>query len=148
MIAQPIDILPTLCELAGAAVEAEHPMDGLSFAKAVRDGSVDHRRVAVSGCHVGAGGAAPPRKAVTPFLVTDRWGYAPVGALGRPELYDLSSDPLATSDVAAENGELLSELRDEFLSHLAAHGASKAFLSLWRTGSGGSTDGGAWAIDY
>ena len=148
LVAQPIDVLPTLCELAGAAVEAEHPMDGLSFARAVRDGSVDHRRVAVSGCHVVAEGAAPPREAVTPFLVTDRWGYAPVGALGRPELYDLNSDPLATSDVAAENGELLSKLRNEFLSHLAAHGASDAFLSLWKTGSDDGTDGGAWAVDY
>ena len=56
--------------------------------------------------------------------MTDRWGYAPVGAYGRPELYDLTSDPLAGHDVAADNPGVAGELRDLFLTHLAEHRAA------------------------
>jgi arylsulfatase A-like enzyme len=147
-IAQPIDILPTLCELAGVTVEAEQPLEGRSFAQAVLNGTSQHREYAVSGCHVRSQGATPPRKAVTPFLVTDRWGYAPVGAYGRPELYDLNVDPLAANDMAAAKGQLVDKLHELFLAHLSAHGASEAFLSLWARRQENGAAGGAWAIDY
>jgi arylsulfatase A-like enzyme len=146
LIGHPIDILPTLCELAGVAVEPERALEGKSFAPAVLGGPPRHRDYTVSGCHVRPTGPEPPRRAVTPFLITDRWGYAPVGARGLPELYDLSVDPLAEDDVIAENGGLAAELHGLFLSHLSAHGAGEAFTSLWASpGEGG---GGAWAIDY
>jgi arylsulfatase A-like enzyme len=143
LIAQPVDILPTLCELAGAGVEPPAPFQGRSFAGAVRDGG-SHREVAVSGCHVD--GDALPRRCTTPFLVTERWGYAPVGAEGKRELYDLQADPLAANDVADANTEVVTELHKVFVKHLAGHGASEAFLDLWR-GDGGEA-GGRWAIDY
>ncbi len=148
-IAQPIDILPTLCDLAGATVEPEQPFQGRSFAGAVL-GTVAprHREVAVSGCHVRAPGPGAPREATTPFLVTEHWGYAPVGAWGRPELYDLNADPLAQTDVSAEHKSLLRDLHRVFLDHLTAHGASEAFLSLWQDVPGESAGGGIWAIDY
>lgn len=146
LIGHPIDILPTLCELAEVIVEPERPLEGKSFAAALLGGPPRHRDYTVSGCHVRPTGPEPPRRAVTPFLVTERWGYAPVGARGLPELYDLRVDPLAANDLIAENGELAAELHTLYLCHLSAHGASEAFLSLWaRPGEGG---GGVWAIDY
>jgi hypothetical protein len=81
-------------------------------------------------------------------VITDRWGYAPVGAQGRPELYDLSADPLAQIDVAADHASLLGELHAAFLDHLRAHGASREFLALWQDVPGEDAGGGIWAIDY
>jgi arylsulfatase A-like enzyme len=148
LIAQPMDILPTLCDLVGAAPSPEKPFQGRSFARALTDGDL-HREYAVSGCFVRTDGTVAPRKAVTPFLITDRWGYAPVGAWGQPELYDLAMDPLATGDdLSAENMPLVAELHDLFLAHLSAHGASEAFLALWQDVLEGDTLGGRWAIDY
>jgi arylsulfatase A-like enzyme len=152
LIAQPIDILPTLCDLAGSAVAPEQPFDGRSFAPAILGGTAaghaHHRDYAVSGCFVRSKGTQAPRKASTPFLVADRWGYAPVGAYGRPELYDLAADPLAEADLAAENAPLMGELHELFLSHLSAPRAPVACLSLWPAAPGEQPGGGIWAIDY
>jgi arylsulfatase A-like enzyme len=147
LIAQPIDILPTLCDLAGIAVEADQSLEGQSFAHAVLDGTSQHREYAVSGCHIRTRDGQPPREAVTPFLVTDRWGYTPVGAYGRCELYDLEADPLAETDIAADHPEQIVELYELFLAHLGQHNASEDMLALWqRTGLDQAT--GTWAIDY
>lgn len=147
LFAQPIDILPTLCELAGVTVEASQMFEGRSFAGAVLGGEARHRDYVVSGCHIHASDGVPPRKATTPFLTTREWGYAPVGAGGRPELYDLAADPLAEHDLAAEHGQVVRELHELFVQHLAEHRAPEEFLSLWsdvpeRAGQG------RWAIDY
>ena len=148
MIAQPIDIIPTACDLAGCTLQPEQPFQGHSFAKAILNGRPQHRDYAVSGCFARSDGTEPPHKASTPFLVTDRWGYAPVGARGAPELYDLSDDPLATTDLAAEHPDVLVELHELLLAHLSAHGASETTLSLWQSAGQGNTGSGSWAIDY
>ena len=147
LIAQPIDILPTLCELAGVSVTPEQPFQGRSFAGAVLGGADRHRTYAVSGCHVRSDGTSAPRGATTPFFVGERWGYAPVGAYGRPELYDLTVDPLAAVDVSAEHPAVIEELHALFLEHLAQHNAPEAFIGLWKDTPDKGT-GGMWAIDY
>ena len=147
LIAQPIDIIPTVCDLAGVALAPEKPLQGLSFASAVLNGTSLHRECAVSGCHVHTEGSAPPRKASTPFLVTDRWGYTPVGARGWCELYDLTADPLAQTDVAADHPGEIAELYEQLLAHLHAYGAPEAMLSLWQKHAE-MDDNGGWAIDY
>ncbi len=148
LIAQPIDLAPTLCELAGVTVEPPQPFEGRSFAEAVLSGTGTHRDFAVTGCFLAPDGSTPPRRASTPFLVTDRWGYAPVGAYGRPELYDLTGDPLAEHDVAADNPEVVGELHELFLAHLKEHRAPEEVLDLWRVPLEGDGGGGSWAIDY
>ncbi|MCZ6676638.1 MAG: sulfatase [Candidatus Poribacteria bacterium] len=148
VIAQPIDILPTLCNLAGVTVEPPKPFDGISFADAVLGDKSKHREYAVTGCHIRAQGGAPPRKATTPFLITDRWGYAPVGPFGQPELYDLTVDPLAANDLAAGNADVIKEVHELFMAHLSDHRAPEDFLSLWEGLSEGDAGGGIWAIDY
>ena len=146
LIAQPIDILPTLCDLAGVEMTPQQAFEGQSFAQAVLDGGGWHREYAVSGCHVRPANNVPPRKAVTPFLVTQEWGYAPVGARGRCELYDLRTDPLATTDVARDHPEVLIELHELLLTHLQEHGATEEMRCLWHQDTLGA--GGDWAIDY
>lgn len=147
IIAQPTDILPTLCELAGVSIEPPKSFDGLSFAPQLLGGGDTHREYAVTGCHLSARGN-PPRRATTPFLTTAQWGYAPVGVYGRPELYDLTVDPLAENDIAVENGEVASTLHQLFINHLSEHNAPEVFIALWEGISDGDAAEGAWAIDY
>ena len=146
LIAQPIDLVPTLCDLAEVEMTPPQPFQGRSFAQAVLDGTGQGREYAVSGCHVRPQGGAPPREATTPFLVTQQWGYAPVGARGRCELYDLRVDPLATTDVARDHPQVLAELHEMLLAHLEAHAAPEAMRGLWHEDTLGAN--GDWAIDY
>ena len=83
-----------------------------------------------------------------PFLVTDRWGYAPVGAYGQPELYDLTADPTAANDIAADHSGVVNDLHNLFMAHLSDHQAPEAFAALWTRTGDSETGGGGWAIDY
>ncbi len=148
IITQTIDIFPSLCDLAGVAVEPPKSFDGVSFARAVLKGRASHRAYAVSGCHINDSSTGLPERATTPFLVTDQWGYAPVGAKGKPELYDLSNDRLAQRDIAAEHVDVIQDLHGLFLTHLAENHASEAVLALWRNAGGGLRGPGTWAVDY
>ena len=148
IIFQPADILPTLSALAGAAMEPPQGFDGQSAADSILSGAQDwHRQIAVSGSHVSQAGddAGIPPRATTPFLVNDRWGYAPVGADGSPELYDITDDPEATEDIAADNRETVRELHEMFIEHLRSHGADDESLTMWKYPGSGK---GKWAIDY
>jgi arylsulfatase A-like enzyme len=147
VIGQPPDILPTLAELASAHLDPPKPFDGESLAPAISGAGPGHRDVAVSGGHIVTGGPGLPVGATTPFLVTQRWGYAPVGASGRHELFDLQSDPLAETDVSFDFPQEVADLHEAYLSHLSAHSASEETLKLWRT-PGVGTNGGEWAVDY
>ena len=147
LIAQPIDLIPTLCELAGAKIDPPEPLEGRSFADAVLAGNGAHRDFAVSGCHVTAPEGKPPRKCTTPFVVTDSWGYAPVGANGSPELYDLANDPKTEGDVAPSHPDVVAEMHELLLRHLREHRASPEFLELWNRPVDRSGDG-KWAVDY
>jgi arylsulfatase A-like enzyme len=145
LLVQPTDLAPTLCELAGVQVKPPRPFDGSSFAGAVLAGSGAHRDMAVSGCFLAPEGASVPRKATVPFVVADGWGYAPVGAEGGPELYELESDPLAERNVATAHTGKIGELHERFLDHLRRHRASEEFVAVWSAREGGK---GAWATDY
>jgi arylsulfatase A-like enzyme len=147
MLGQPIDILPTLCELAEVEPEPPAPFEGTSLAPGILSGEPSHRDIAVSGCCIHASGDARPRKAVTPFVVAETWGYAPVGAQGKQELYDLAADPLAETDVAADHPDVVAALHERFIAHLQEHHAPDATIALWRSVADESTSG-SWAIDY
>lgn len=146
ILAQPMDVLPTLAELAGANVEPPKPFDGKSFAGALREGGA-HREIVVSGCHRSGDGDGIPRRSSTPFAVTDKWGYAPVGQYGDPELYAIDKDPLATKNVAKENPAAVQEMHTRFLDYLKQHKAPercvKGFLDKPDPNARGK-----WSIDY
>lgn len=148
LITQTVDIFPSLCDLAGVSVDPPYPFDGRSFGEAVLDGRPSHREYAVSGCHIAKPGGGLPSRATTPFLVTDQWGYAPVGSGGRPELYDLPNDRLARHNIAADNGDILDDLHALFLADLAGYRAPEEVLSLWKKAGGSGNLHGKWAIDY
>jgi arylsulfatase A-like enzyme len=132
VLAQPTDILPTLAELADARISPAEELDGTSFA-GVLDGESEerHRDVAVSGSFSRGGPDALSANATTPFVVSGRWGYTPVGPTGDAELYDLQDDPFADTNVIAGNGNQAKEMREALVSHLQRHRASDTILKLW-----------------
>jgi arylsulfatase A-like enzyme len=147
LLAAPIDFLPTACELAGAEVEPPKAFDGKSFAGQVRSGRGAHREFVVSGCCINAPAEGRPRKAVTPFVVSEKWGYAPVGALGGQELYDLTADPLAENDLSDGNEQPMAEMHQRLVDHLREHGASDETVALWNSAADEAAQGEG-AIDY
>ena len=114
-----VDLLPTLCELAGATVPTDRIIDGRSFASLLRAGKGGtHRKFvyhtwnrmlpspdtnwAISDqryklVRAGGGGAQTPGS-------TDNWS-----------LYDLQSDPSESKDVADHQPEKVRALRAEFV---------------------------------
>ena len=131
LIAQPIDILPTLCELAEVTVDPVEPVQGRSFAAAVRENTGTHRDCAVSGSYFSAGIESIGPRATTPFVYTDRWAYAPAGVDGA-ELYDLRTDPFAKDNVVSENPGVAGDLHRRFLEHLREFDAPESVLRLFK----------------
>jgi arylsulfatase A-like enzyme len=118
-LVQPPDILPTLLDLAGIDAAAPEPVEGRSLAGLLKGGAAGPgREYAVTGSYLRAKEGRLRAKAVTPVLYTDRWAYAPIGAGGARELYDLALDPLAETDVAADHASLVEELHAKLLAWL------------------------------
>ena len=146
---QPMDVMPTLFSLAGVPTDVNVPdgFDGRACGEELihsRAGAVRH--CSVAGCHLDLGESRrPPRGATMPFLVKDEWGFAPIGACGASELYDLSIDPLAKNDIACDNSKIVDELRREFLRYLRNLNAPASLVEIWDSASSGD---GTWAIDY
>lgn len=148
LMTQPVDIFPSLCELAGVSVDPPCPFDGKSFAKAVLEGTNTHREYAVSGCYITDPQNGLPRRATTPFLVAGEWGYAPVGTKGKPELYNLRNDPLALNNIAETHGDILNDISVLFLDCLADNKPSEDVIALWKNVIPNTKDKGRWAVDY
>jgi arylsulfatase A-like enzyme len=146
-LAQAPDFLPTVCELADVAVDPREPVQGRSFVEAMISGG-GHRDCAVSGCHLNPnrpGGI--PACATTPFVATAEWGYAPVGAAGKPELYRLARDPLAAEDMAEENPAQVKAMHQLLVEYLRGNGAPEPVVAFWSREPRLGTNG-EWAIDY
>lgn len=129
MLAQPVDIQPTLRELADVVLEPPEAFEGRSFAQALLDSRPDHRDLSVTGTYVRPGeDGRLPSKCVTPWVTDGRWGLAPIGASGSPELYDIVNDPFAENDVADSNPEAVRALGDGLTAHLAQHDAPQELI--------------------
>ena len=132
MLAQPVDLQPTLGELAGVDLAPLEPFDGTSFAAAVLESQPDHRNLAVTGTFVRVGeDGTCPGKSVTPWVTDGRWGFAPVGHQGAAELYDLGADPFAETDVAAAHPDIVAKMRSGLGDHLRAHLADEELVACW-----------------
>ncbi len=132
MLAQPVDILPSLADLADVALDPPEPFEGRSFAAAVRDTRPHHRNLAVTGGYVQVGeDGGCPAESTTPWVTDGRWGFAPVGASGTSELYDLHADAFAERDVASGHGDVVRRLRGELAERLRMHNAESALVDCW-----------------
>ena len=129
LIAQPADIAPTLLDFCGVEVASPEPMHGKSFASQLRGEADDeHLDLAICGACLGAAVdyKQVPNKAVTPALYTNDWIYVPVGPDGGEELYDRDKDRLAADNVALQNPDTVSALREQFKAWLAGLDAPEA----------------------
>ena len=76
-------------------------------------------------------GALPPNR-VTPVLYTERWAYAPVGSYGGRQLFDLSVDPMAETNLVEEHRDVADDLHSAFIEELQALDAPKEALEVWQ----------------
>jgi arylsulfatase A-like enzyme len=119
LLAQPADILPTLLDLSHLQAAPPVPFHGQSFATALRGSAQPPlREWATTGCFLRNKDGAVPAKATTPVVYTHKWAYAPIGAQGTAELFDLDVDPYAETNVIADHAEVAREMRDNLLQWL------------------------------
>ena len=102
-----MDLNPTICALAG--VDAAPAMDARSFAGILTGQRTTHRREVMSALNH----FRCLRRATTKFVdnINDL-----------PELYDLTSDPAETRNLAAENPDLVAEMRQRLERNLLREG--------------------------
>ena len=134
MIACPMDILPTVCELAGAEINPPAKITGQSFAAQLKNSNASFRDYAVTAVNLSGkyDYEVYPAKGVTPFVTTMEFGYTPIGAEGKPELYSLKDDPLATNNIAKDHPEKLVELHRLLIDELEKHNAAPELIEFWK----------------
>ena len=116
---QPADILPTLLDLAGVRAKPPEPLHGASFAPLLRGESrAPLHDCVISASYLRAERGAQPTKWTTPMLYTEKWAYAPIGAAGPPELYDLDADPYAEANLIGDHPDAFRQLHKRFIAWL------------------------------
>ena len=120
-IAHTPDILPTLLDLAGLSVETPEPVHGQSLAPLMRGDSAEaiHDFAVTASFLRVEPGEKITTKRVTPVVYTKQWAYVPIGAEAAPELYDLTADPYAETDVAADNAAVCKDLHARLIGFLS-----------------------------
>lgn len=106
-----IDLYPTFCELAGAALpEKMQPLDGRSLLGLLEDPQAAWAdRTLFVHCGRWRNGQRDKFKYNNCAVRTERWRL-----VNNEELYDISSDPGETVDVAAQNPEVVDQLRKSY----------------------------------
>jgi len=113
---QPIDMLPTMTDLAGIDVETPEPVHGRSFAPLLRGERMEEpREYVVSGGFLRMRDGKIPQGQTTPSVQTSRWAYLPIGSEGEPELYDIRKDPLAERNVAGAHPGVVRDMHKKLL---------------------------------
>ncbi len=108
-MAQHIDVLPTLCEVIGAAVPTDRPIDGRSILPLLRNGAGNspHEYLFHQWNRV--------RPSPDQSWAVHHGRYK----LANGQLFDLQSDPGETKDLATEHPDTVRELRAAFLKWFA-----------------------------
>jgi len=132
--AQPVDILPTLLELAGVDVEPVEAFHGRSFAPMLQGKRNDtDSDFAICGSYLRpTSDGNIPSDATTPVLYTDRWAYAPIGPDGQRQLFNLAADPYGETDIASDHPEVVEELHGLLVDWFENLDAPTEAVSLFR----------------
>jgi len=145
---QPVDLMPTLLELAGAP--SPGTTDGLSIAPLLRGEAASTREFAVTSPTIIRRGTGGCRITVT----TDEWGFICAPSIqehaegtdravdGRAkrvgdirvesELYHLPSDPGQRRDVIDRHPQVAAELRARLVAFLESVGTLPEYVEPWR----------------
>ncbi len=114
-LAESVDVFPTLTELAGLPVPGgPQAVDGLSLVPVLKDPATRVRDHAYH-CY--------PKEKLGRAIRTERYRLVEWKQVGAPpesaviELYDYQTDPLETRNLAAEQPEVVNQLRDILARH-------------------------------
>lgn len=112
LLAAHVDVVPTLCDLAGVPLQAaaDRPLDGASVAALLRNpdespaAPLANRTLFVHSQRI-----ADPEKWRKSAVMTARWRL-----INGAELYDLSADDGQTNDVAGDHDAVVADLRGAY----------------------------------
>jgi arylsulfatase A-like enzyme len=105
-LAAHVDILPTLSELCDVTHSGARPLDGASFAAALRGAG---EPPASRTLFVHSQRIEHPKKWRKSAVMTERWRL-----INGKELYDITADPGQQHDVAADHGDVVAGLRSDY----------------------------------
>jgi arylsulfatase A-like enzyme len=129
---QSADILPTLLDMLGGKIEPPEPFHGRSFLmnlKAQTDLPI--RDFVVVGMYPKSFGETEGfAMKTTPVLYTARWAYAPAGARGTPESYNVIRDPGAVKNLAGNHPWIVARHHAMLLNWLREMGAPEDTIAV------------------
>ena len=111
-----VDVMPTLLALAGAKGDPDHPFDGKDMWATIADGAPSpHDDILIN------------VEAFRGAVRKGDWKLIKIALLpGKTQLFNLAKDPSETTDVAAENPEIVKDLEARLLVY-----AKEQKPSLW-----------------
>ncbi|MCA9147070.1 MAG: arylsulfatase [Planctomycetaceae bacterium] len=110
-LAAHIDVLPTLAELCGINVPANHRPDGSSFAKQLTNGDAPfYREYLIVQFQGGAHFREAPQAWSDTCVLRKNWRL-----INGQELYDMQADPAQRNNVATDHPEIVNQLREQYL---------------------------------
>jgi len=111
-----VDVMPTLLALAGAKGDPDHPFDGKDMWSTIADGAPSpHDDILIN------------VEAFRGAVRKGDWKLIKIALLpGKTQLFNLAKDPSETTDVAAENPEIVKDLEARLLAY-----AKEQKPSLW-----------------
>jgi arylsulfatase A-like enzyme len=112
------DFYPTLLELAGIQLNPEEHSDGMSLVPLLKGGTLPERPLIWHYPHYGNQGGEP-----SSIIRLGEWKMIHYYEDGREELYNLKSDMEETTDVSAENPEIVNRLSKQLFAYLTEVGA-------------------------
>ncbi len=119
LMAQPVDIMPTLFDLLGLDITPPEPFHGRSFAPSLRGQEQNPlHEFALCGSFIRQHEGQLQDTQTTPALYTKRWAYVPFDPEGNHALYDLHQDPYAETNVAADYPEIVTTLHTKLVTWL------------------------------
>ena len=102
-----IDIFPTLVDLCSLVDNRQHQIDGLSFAPLLRDSDAKPpRKHLLIQYHGGAGNNNPLEPWLDSCVLKNQWRL-----VNRTELYDISTDPAQSLNIASQHPAIVKQLR-------------------------------------
>jgi len=119
LLAQPVDILPTILDLLDLDVELPGPIHGKSFASHLKGQVIgEHRDLVICSPYLRLREDGQLGGVDTPMMYSKEWGYVPIGLEKMPELYRIREDRCAERNVIQDHRDVAREMHERFLSWL------------------------------